>query len=182
MRTQNAVIRPCRFWFVPAGLWFGIRALRAPFFVVSSLPDLNYHVCLYPPPCRCDPCCWNFQLCRQPCYTYLWSFLFKSYSSAQNAFLFHNWITGLILPIATTIMSLFEGTISDVAQGISVIFRICPQFALGNGLMNMSFMAIFGFFDDKTYTPLDMRIAGNSLVYMAVLTVVYFFLLLVVER
>ncbi|CAN0460759.1 unnamed protein product, partial [Ectocarpus sp. 12 AP-2014] len=43
-----------------------------------------------------------------PCYTYLWSFLFTNYSKAQNAFLFHNWITGLILPIATTIMSLFE--------------------------------------------------------------------------
>lgn len=54
--------------------------------------------------------------CRpnQPCYTYLWSFLFKNYSKAQNAFLFHNWITGLILPIATTIMSLFEGTVSHL--------------------------------------------------------------------
>ncbi|CAN0486998.1 unnamed protein product, partial [Hapterophycus canaliculatus] len=47
-------------------------------------------------------------------YTYLWSFAFKSYSSAQNAFLFHNWVVGLILPIATTIMSLFEGTVRYV--------------------------------------------------------------------
>lgn len=48
--------------------------------------------------------------------------------------------------------------------------------------MNMSFMAIFGFFDDTVYTPLDMRIAGTSLVYMAILTPVYFFLLLLLER
>ena len=48
----------------------------------------------------------------QPCYTYLWSFAFKNYSTAQNVFLFHNWIAGLILPIATTIMSFFEGTVA----------------------------------------------------------------------
>ena len=49
---------------------------------------------------------------RQPCYTYLWSFAFKNYSTAQNAFLFHNWIAGLILPLATTIMSFFEGKVA----------------------------------------------------------------------
>lgn len=79
-------------------------------------------------------------------------------------------------------MSLFEGTISDAADGLAWILRICPQFALGNGFMNMSFMSLFGFFDDENYTPLDMRITGNSLVYMAVFTIVYLVLLLWVER
>ncbi|CAN0323074.1 unnamed protein product, partial [Laminaria digitata] len=116
-----------------------------------------------------------------PSYTYLWSFFFSSYSTAQNSFLFHNLITGLILPIATTIMGVFPGTVGDVGQGIAAVFRLCPQFALGNGLMNISFMAIFSFIDDTTYTPLDMRITGNGLVYMAILTVVYFVLLLFVE-
>lgn len=104
------------------------------------------------------------------------------YSTAQNAFLFHNWILGLILPIAVTIMSLFSGTINDVARALGWILRFCPQFALGEGLMNMSFMSIFGFIDDETYTPLDMRITGYGLLYMAVLSVGYFALLLVVER
>lgn len=36
--------------------------------------------------------------------------------------------------------------------------------------------------DDKTYTALDLRITGNSLVYMAVCSVVYLVLLLVLER
>lgn len=48
----------------------------------------------------------------QPCYTYLWSFSFKNYSTAQNAFLFHNWTAGLILPLATAIMSFFEGKVA----------------------------------------------------------------------
>ena len=118
----------------------------------------------------------------QPSYTYLWSFLFKSYSTAQNSFLFHNLITGLILPLATTIMSLFTGTVSDVGEGIAAVMRLCPQFALGNGMLNISFMAIFSFLDDEDYTPLDLRITGSGLVYMAILSVVYFVLLLFVER
>ncbi|CAM9405596.1 unnamed protein product, partial [Scytosiphon promiscuus] len=77
-----------------------------------------------------------------PSYTYLWSFAFTSYSSAQNAFLFHSLITGLILPIATTIMSLFDGTIKDVGMGMAAVLRIIPQFALGDGFMNMSFMQV----------------------------------------
>ncbi|CAM9216451.1 unnamed protein product [Ectocarpus fasciculatus] len=117
-----------------------------------------------------------------PCYTYLWSFMFKNYSKAQNAFLFHNWITGLILPIATTIMSLFEGTVSDVAHGMAAVLRIVPSFALGDGLMNMSFMEFFGFLDGEDYTALSMRITGNALLYMAICGVIFLGLLLVTER
>ena len=65
----------------------------------------------------------------QPSYTYLWSFLFKSYSVAQNTFLLHNFITGLILPLATTIMGLFNTEVADVGDGIAAVMRLCPQFA-----------------------------------------------------
>ncbi|CAB1115344.1 ABC [Ectocarpus sp. CCAP 1310/34] len=117
-----------------------------------------------------------------PCYTYLWSFAFKNYSTAQNAFLFHNWITGLILPIATSIMAFFDGKVSDVGDGIATLARLVPQYALGSGLMKMSFIPILSFFNDTEYTPLDGAIAGNSLRYMGVCSVVYFVLLLVFER
>ena len=70
----------------------------------------------------------------------------------------------------------------DVGEGISGIARLIPQFALGNGLMNLSFMPILGFFDNTVYSPLDPNITGDSLVYMAVTGVVYFVLLLVLER
>lgn len=70
----------------------------------------------------------------------------------------------------------------DVGKGIAALARLVPQFALGNGLMNMSFMPILGFFDNTVYTPLDANITGNSLVYMAICGVVYFVLLLVLER
>ncbi|CAM9541397.1 unnamed protein product [Ascophyllum nodosum] len=117
-----------------------------------------------------------------PSYTYLWSFLFKTYSTAQNSFLFHNLILGLIAPIAVAIMSLFEGTVNDIAVGLGWVLSLIPQFALGYGFLNISLMEVFGFFDDVTYTPLSMRITGKSLVYMAVCGVVYFLAVLVLER
>ncbi|CAM9216529.1 unnamed protein product, partial [Ectocarpus fasciculatus] len=117
-----------------------------------------------------------------PVYTYLWSFAFKNYSTAQNTFLFHNWITGLILPIATTIMSFFEGKVADVGDGIAALARLIPQYALGSGLMKLSFIPILSFFNDTELTPLDGDIAGNSLIYMGVCSVAYFVLLLVFER
>ena len=79
-------------------------------------------------------------------------------------------------------MTLFEGSVGDVAVGIAWVLSIIPQFAFGYGFMNITFMQVFGFLDDETYTPLSMRITGNSLVYMAVFAVVYFIALLALER
>ena len=129
--------------------------------------------------------CWEHApilLLLQPSYTYLWSFLFKTYSTAQNSFLLHNLILGLIAPIAVAAMSIFEGTVSDIAMYLGWILSLVPQFALGYGFFNMSFMELYGVLDDVTYTPLSMRIAGTSLVYMAVSGVVYFLAVLVLER
>lgn len=118
---------------------------------------------------------------KQPAYTYLFSFLFRSYSTAQNAFLFHNWILGLIAPLAITIMSFFP-SLTDVARGVSRFLMICPQYALGQGLFNLGFMEFFALVDSTTYVELDLRITGESLVYMAVFGLFFFIMLLLVER
>ena len=79
-------------------------------------------------------------------------------------------------------MSFFPGPVSDVAEAMTEVLSICPQFALGSGFMNMSFMSFFGYIDDTTYSPLDMRIAGSSLVYMVISTPVFLVILLLLER
>lgn len=119
---------------------------------------------------------------KKPSYTYLWSFLFKSYATAQNTFLFHNWVLGFIAPLAVTIMSFFPGTVNDVARGLTYLLSICPQYALGQGLFNLGFRELFGWVDDTSYEAFDMRITGESLLYMGIFSVFYFVLLLVVER
>lgn len=141
----------------------------------SVSPPLPHHR-TYP------PCCHDGNPKLQPSYTYLMSFFFKSYSTAQNTFLFHNFIMGLIVPIAVTVMGFFEGSVNDASTVMTFLFNFCPQFALGLGLFNMGFMTIFGLIDDETYTPLHLRITGRNLIYMGTLTVVYGILLLLVER
>ena len=79
-------------------------------------------------------------------------------------------------------MSFFEGTVSDIAMAHGWILSLVPRFALGYGFFSMSFMELYGLLDDTTYTPLSMRIAGTSLVYMAVSGVVYVLAVLVLER
>ncbi|CAN0188090.1 unnamed protein product, partial [Laminaria digitata] len=122
-------------------------------------------------------------------YTYLWSFLFKSFSVAQNTFLFHNFITGLILPLAAGIMAnFFQGTVRDVGDGIVAVMRLCPQFALGYGLFSVGITVEWSGDDndDDDFTgnssALDLGAAGADLVYMGVCAVVYFVLLLFLER
>lgn len=108
--------------------------------------------------------------------------MFKSYSTAQNSFLFHNLVFGLIAPIVVGYMLLFGGTVKDIAKGISWVLCIIPQFAFGHGFLNMTFMETYGYFDGETYTPLSKSITGNCLIYMAMCGIVYFFAVLVLER
>lgn len=70
----------------------------------------------------------------------------------------------------------------DVGNGIAAVAGLVPQFALGSGLMNLSFMPILGFFDNTVYAPLDGNIAGKSLVYMAICGATYLVLVLALER
>lgn len=71
---------------------------------------------------------------------------------------------------------------SDVATILKYIICFCPQFALGMGLLNLALLGTLEWLDDTNYDVLDMRISGVSLVYMAICSVAYFVLLLILER
>lgn len=118
----------------------------------------------------------------QPSYTHLLSFSFKSYSTAQNFFLFHNVLLGLILPIAVTVMSLFTGRIKLASEVMDYIFNLCPQFSLGVGLMRIGFIDALEATDDEIYEPLDTEITGKSLIYMACCAPLYFLLSPTMDR
>jgi ATP-binding cassette subfamily A (ABC1) protein 3 len=73
-------------------------------------------------------------------FTYLLSFCFASHSTAQNVVLLVNFITGLVLMIASLVMSLIPATI-DLAATLAYVFRLFPGFCLGNGLLNLTINA-----------------------------------------
>jgi ABC-type multidrug transport system ATPase subunit len=113
-------------------------------------------------------------------FTYLISFLFAKHSKAQVATIMLNFMCGLILAMITMIMT-FIPTTRDVALKLVYLFRLAPPFAAGNGLLNVVFTDFFSSLDQKQYTPYSLNIAGYSMIYMSVETVVYFVLVLCVE-
>lgn len=113
-------------------------------------------------------------------FSYLLSFLFKTPSQAQASTILINFVTGLILVIVTIIMS-FIPTTRDVARKVVYFLRLFPAYALGNGLVNVVFVDFFGQLDSTKYSVWDMKISGYSIAYMAVETVVYMMLTLLLE-
>ena len=70
-------------------------------------------------------------------FTYMLSFLFKSHSTAQNAVLLLNFISGLILMIASFVMQYIESTTAINAK-LVYVYRLFPGFCLGNGLLMLT--------------------------------------------
>ena len=91
-----------------------------------------------------------------------------------------NFIFGLILVIVIVIMTFIDST-RNVAKKLVYLFKLVPSFALGDGLLNVVFTDFFGQLDGKTYTVYSNEISGCSMIYMAIETVVFFALTLLLE-
>ena len=126
--------------------------------------------------------------------TYIITYFFKHYSAAQNFVLFINMIS-MVLVLASFIMGLVKST-CEANKDLQYVFLLFPGYALGNGLIDLSFLSIIrqlnecdedqsaesniGDDDDEPFqqqspvTALQSTAALKNVVYMAVLTVVYF--------
>ena len=80
------------------------------------------------------------------------------------------------------LMSVYEGTVADIAEGLAWALYVIPQFAFGFGFINIALVETYGYLNGETYTPLSKKITGYSLIYMAVCGFVYFIAVLVLER
>jgi ABC-type multidrug transport system ATPase subunit len=113
-------------------------------------------------------------------FTYLTTFSFRRHSRIQVATIMLNFMCGVVL-VTLTVMMTFIPITRDVALKLVYLFRLAPPFAAGNGLLNVVFTDFFSSLDQKQYTPYSLNIAGYSMIYMSVETVVYFVLVLCVE-
>lgn len=119
-------------------------------------------------------------------FTYAFSFLFKSHSSAQNATLYLN-IVCIILSIASVIMSQLDST-CQAERGLRAFLRLIPGFAFANGIINLSFLDLLPQLslqcdaysgkrpfpsDFLPWDALDTRAVGLNLIVMAVDSVMY---------
>ena len=122
-------------------------------------------------------------------FSYLLSFAFRSHSSAQTYALLINLLC-LVLLIASFVMGQLASTC--VSDGVlRWFYRLLPAYALGSGLMQLSLIKqlpvlqntctgnIAGLF--RTYEPFDMEVAGAPLIYLAVETVVYLLIAILLD-
>eukprot|EP01138_Halocafeteria_seosinensis_P013541 gb/GECG01013830.1/.p1 GENE.gb/GECG01013830.1/~~gb/GECG01013830.1/.p1 ORF type:complete len:1624 (+),score=205.04 gb/GECG01013830.1/:1-4872(+) len=133
-------------------------------------------------------------------FTYCISFFFKKYSAAQNFVLFVNMIS-MILVLASFIMAQLSST-CEADEALRYIYLFLPGYALGMGLVDLSFLSVLrilnqceddasaqddsggdsGAFDvPGPLSALNSEATLDNIVYMAVLSVVYFGLAVAID-
>lgn len=139
--------------------------------------------------------------------TYMFTYFFKSHSAAQNFVLFLNMIS-MILVLASFIMRLVEAT-CEVNDDLQYLFMFFPGYALGTGLIDLSFLSIIRQLNEcdgdqsvdngstgggedpepdengadlpPPAKALDSAATQTNILYMAILTVVYFLIALGID-
>lgn len=115
------------------------------------------------------------------------SFLFSSHNKAQNLWLFHNFVLGVIGSIAIFFTFMFlqnEGK----KDAIMFFMRFFPQVSFGFSLLYLGFFNVLSSSDDgddddfgKDFDPFTEPIR-TSLIYMACMAVGYTVIVLLLER
>ena len=113
---------------------------------------------------------------------YLCHFPFTNHSTSQNALMLANLICGVVLVIASQIMSQIDST-KVVNSYLVHWYRLLPAYCLGEGLLNLSLPIEFFTLVLKVHVtgPFDVRIIGRSLIYLAVEAPAFFLLTLLCD-
>ena len=109
-------------------------------------------------------------------WTYLISFFFSSPSAAQIFIIFLVFILGLILSIVGVVLRLISTTTQPYVDYIRYIFALFPPFAFGEALENMTLINVLSLNElprGQTYKPMDWKIAGLGMAFLAWETVVF---------
>ena len=116
-------------------------------------------------------------------YTYLGSFLFSSHSKAQNLWLFHNFILGILGPMAIFFVS--NQAKRDMVLGF---MRLFPQISFAYSLILLGFTNALSSVEDDddgsfgdSFDPFFEPVR-TSLIYMACEAVGYTVIVLLLER
>eukprot|EP00899_Mesostigma_viride_P015099 jgi/Mesvir1/23590/Mv18280-RA.1 len=112
--------------------------------------------------------------------TYLYSFGFADHAASQVAIAGVNFVTGFAMVVASGIM----GSLDDTRELNAVLihfYRLFPQFNLGEGLAAMGLLEVASAFRGTNGGEFKWEVLGRPLTLMAVESVAYFLLVVVVD-
>lgn len=115
-------------------------------------------------------------------WSYLTSFIFTDYGSAQVTNFFLHFIFGGIAPLTIFILRLIEST-RNIGIALGWIFRFIPSFAFGYGVLNIGNRTLYAQKDGlkEPYGTFDMAISGGDVLFLAVGGVFYFLMVFLYE-
>ena len=120
-------------------------------------------------------------ICQAP-FSYMFSFFFKSHSTAQVVMLLLSFITGSVFPSAVFVMFIFENS-RDAGKALSWILKIFPNFCFGWGVLSIGSKRALAAFDkrDEPYDSFDINSAGGCMLLIGIFAVLYFFIVIILE-
>lgn len=116
-------------------------------------------------------------------FTYLFSFMFTSPSKAQFIIFLLSYLGGSILMILSFILRLIDSTRSLQLNFLEYVFRFLPIYDISFGMFSMANGQIWQYINPsgKLPGPWDRLCALPSVIYLAILPILYFALILFIE-
>ena len=112
---------------------------------------------------------------------YCYSFLFDSPTTAQISIIIFNLVASFCMVLAHQIMSILRNT-KEADKVLVWVYRILPGYNFGEGVIQITTTYYENQLLGLTKSPFDWEVTGMPLLLMAIEAVVYFFLLMRLER
>lgn len=114
-----------------------------------------------------------------PVFVYTLSFMFETEGSASILTRLLYILLGGIIPLAVQFLEIFESTVT-IGKIVRWFFYIFPIFSLNFGVQNIASRKVFAVVENRSsYDPLDMAVAGPSVIFL--LVDIFFYWLLVIS-
>ena len=117
-------------------------------------------------------------------FTYIFAFYFKDYGNAQAAYYFITFVAGGLMPLLTFLLRILSASSNPIGRALAWIFRIYPAFAFGEGILNIGSTTFYGVRENNSQPmdAFDLEIGLAPVIYLAVGSVLFYVLLLVIEK
>ena len=112
--------------------------------------------------------------------SYIYSFFFENYSTAQISIMAINFVTGFVAVLAYFIMESIPDEV-ELGNQLVNLFRVFPPYLIGEGFINLSSEFFVNLLSPRKTNYLSWKVCGRPIAFMACEAVGYFSIVLISE-
>ncbi|KAL4492594.1 hypothetical protein ABPG72_007707 [Tetrahymena utriculariae] len=113
-------------------------------------------------------------------FSYLTSFIFKDYGTAQVTNFFIHFIMGAVGPLVIFILRIINST-HNVGLALGWVFRLIPSFSFGYGVLNVGSRNLYVQKDNINYKTFDLNICGGDILMLSIEGLFYILVVALIE-